>query len=134
MQDYEGLHLDIDERGAYTMDSSVLFEYDSAELTSKGKESLKGFLDEYTKQIFKDGSASVNKITVEGHTDTDGDYDYNKELSQKRADNVMKYSIELHPELKSLMTAVGCSYDNPVMKDDGTVDKEASRRVCFLTE
>lgn len=116
------------------MDSSVLFDYDSAELTSKGKESLKSFLDEYSKQIFKDGSASVSKITVEGHTDTDGDYDYNKELSQKRADNVMKYSIELHPELKSLMTAVGCSYDNPVKKDDGTVDKEASRRVCFVTE
>ena len=96
---------------------------------------IKGFIDDYVNAIFKeDGTTDVKKITVEGHTDTDGSYDYNLQLSEKRATAVMNYCNELHPELKGYLVAKGCSYDYPVYKSDGSVDMAASRRVCFVAE
>lgn len=130
-----GVDYQTDERGAIAMDATVMFDFDSAELSAEGKTELKKFIDGYVKAVFRaDGTTDVKKITVEGHTDTDGSYEYNKTLSEKRANAVMKYCIEQQPKLKNYMVAKGCSYDYPVKKSDGSVDKAASRRVCFVAE
>ncbi len=130
-----GTKLQTDDRGAVALDATVLFDYDSAELSAAGKASLKDVIDAYVKVVFaEDGTILVNKITVEGHTDTDGTHEYNQTLSENRANAVMNYCVQLHPELKGYMVAKGCADDNPVKKADGTVDKEASRRVCFVAE
>lgn len=83
----------------------------------------------------------VSEIIIEGHTDTNGSYIYNLELSQQRAFSVAKYcltesngiisstDVEL---LRSVLTANGKSYSNPIYKEDGSVDLEASRRVEIL--
>lgn len=124
-----------DTRGAISLDAEVLFDYNSSTLSDKGKESIKSFLDDYVKAVFNDdGTTEVKKITVEGHTDTDGSHEYNQKLSEDRAKTVMDYCNEQHPELKKYLVAKGCSYDCPVLKDDGTVDMAASRRVCFVAE
>ncbi|MED9969457.1 MAG: OmpA family protein [Ruminococcus sp.] len=124
-----------DDRGAIAMDATVLFDVDSSTLSDKGKEELKTFFDAYAKAVKNDdGSLKVKKITVEGHTDTDGEYDYNLKLSEERAKSVMDYCNEIHPEFKDILTSKGCSYDYPVKKADGSVDKAASRRVCFVAE
>ena len=128
-------YVTLDARGAISLDTSVLFDYDSAELNDKGKESLKSFLNDYVKEIFNsDGTAKVKKITVEGHTDTDGSREYNQKLSEQRAKAVMDYCNQIHPELKPYLVAKGCAYDYPVLKADGSIDMAASRRVCFVAE
>ncbi len=128
-------YVSLDSRGAISLDNSVLFSYDSAELSNKGKESIKSFLADYVKQIFNsDGTAKVKKITVEGHTDTDGSREYNQKLSEQRAKAVMDYCNQIHPELKPYLVSKGCASDYPVLKSDGTVDMDASRRVCFVAE
>lgn len=124
-----------DERGALSLDAQVLFDYDSAELSETGKKDLKKFIDQYAEAITSEkNKGKVSRIIVEGHTDTKGSYDYNKTLSEKRANNVLNYCVKLHPELKSIMVAKGCSYDYPVKKADGSIDMAASRRVCFVAE
>ncbi|MBR2715408.1 MAG: OmpA family protein, partial [Ruminococcus sp.] len=127
--------LDIDvnkDTGEVTMDSSVLFDVDSYKISEAGKKSLKEFMEEYTSIVFDSKHKdSVNAIVVEGHTDPDGSHEYNQELSQKRANAVMEYCIKLHPEIKDSIAAIGYSYDYPVLKADGSVDKAASRRVVF---
>ena len=124
-----------DDRGAVTLDATVLFDYDSAKVSDKGKASLKKLIDAYADTISTDdGTVLIKKITVEGHTDTDGDHAYNQKLSLERAQNVLDYCVSLHPELKSIMSAKGCADDNPVKKADGSVDMAASRRVCFVAE
>ena len=124
----------IDENtGEVTLPSNMLFASDSAELSSKAKDDLKKFIDAYTKSVLADKS-KVSKIVIEGHTDTDGSHEYNQTLSEKRANNVMNYCLELHPELKDYLVAKGCSYDKPVYKSNGDVDKDASLRVVFRAE
>ena len=71
-------------------------------------------------------------ITVEGHTDSDGNADENRVLSQYRALVVRQALIDRGiPE--SSITAIGFGSDQPVLVD-GVEDKPASRRVEFRVE
>ena len=130
-------HVATDNRGALYLDAYVLFGYNSTELSDMGKESVQGFLDEYIDVVFNGGRSEddeIEKIRIEGHSDTDGSYEYNMKLSIERAETVLEYCLYLHPELENYMYAVGCSCDYPVTDPDGTVNNEASRRVCFVAE
>ena len=137
-----GLDVNIDEvTGQVTMDASILFAFDDATLSDEGKAFLDTFLNAYASVILSDEcSGYVSQIVIEGHSDTNGEYDYNLVLSKDRADAVVNYCLSesnsgLSPEqiqaLSQMMTAVGRSYDEPVYKDTGEVDMDASRRVVF---
>ena len=65
---------------------------------------------------------------------------YNLELSQKRAFEVAKFilsedfeelSQEENKRLKSILTANGRSFSNPILDENGVIDAEKSRRVEF---
>ena len=126
--------------GEIILNSSILFGTDSAEVSDQGKELLQKFTEAYASVMCgKEYSDFISKIIVEGHTDTDGDYEYNKKLSLERATNVMNVCLsdevnisdEAREELKNCVEAAGCSYDRPIMDESGNVDMEASRRVTF---
>ena len=77
------------------------------------------------------------ELSIDGYTDTSGDYLYNLQLSQARALAVADYlfanadSYLTADELSSLkekLTSNGHSMSNPVYTD-GEVDMDASRRV-----
>ncbi|WP_394837186.1 OmpA family protein [Pendulispora rubella] len=65
-------------------------------------------------------------ITVEGHTDSQGQRGFNMDLSQKRADSVRQYIIShgLPPEI---VKAVGVGPDRPVASN-GTAEGRANNR------
>lgn len=137
------LQIAVDEKtGAITFDSSILFSYNQATLTPSGKKFLSEFLPRYTDVLLSPKyKGYISEILIEGHTDTEGNYLFNLELSQKRALSVAKYCLsedsniltgEQLEELKDVVSATGRSYSNPVYKEDGSVDMEASRRVEFL--
>ena len=78
------------------------------------------------------------EIIIDGYTDTDGDYAYNLELSQRRSLAVAQYLLDIQDEfltadqsldLQDYLTVNGHSMANPILDADGNVDKEASRRV-----
>ena len=127
------IHVEIDPNGGkVTMDSSILFDVDEATISEEGKDYLNRFLEVYGAVVMDEKYAdTISEIQVEGHTDTDGSYDHNLELSEKRADYVMKYCLEVCPKLEGKISAKGCSYDNPIYDAEGNVDKAASRRVVF---
>ena len=86
----------------------------------------------------KDYKKYLAEIIIDGYTDTDGDYDYNLELSQKRSLAVAQYLTEIREnflssdeisELQNYLTVNGHGSANPVLDSDGNVDKDASRRV-----
>lgn len=130
------VNADIDETtGIVTMNNSILFDKDSAELSEDGKSYLQGFLDVYSSVIMKESNKSaISKIILEGHTDSDGTYEYNQQLSEKRANAVKDYCQSVQPELATLMEAKGCSYDDLILNEDGSENKDASRRVIFKFE
>ncbi len=122
--------------GSIPIDATLLFDTDKYELKPEGKIALRTVFTVYYSVIsrpeFRD---TIGSIVLEGHTDTEGNYEYNQQLSEKRAQAV--YDFLLSDEcglpdrdfLAGLLTTVGRSYDNPVYAADGTVDMAASRRV-----
>ena len=127
------IHVEIDPNGGkVTMDSSILFDVDEDTISAEGKDYLNRFLEVYGAVVTDEKYAdTISEIQVEGHTDTDGTYDHNLGLSERRANYVMQYCLEVCPALEGRISAKGCSYDDPVYDADGNVDKAASRRVVF---
>jgi len=137
------LNIKVDEKtGAITMDSSILFEYNKSELKESGEKFLAEFLPRYANILLNDKYRDyVSSISIEGHTDTKGNYLFNLDLSLKRAYSVAAYCLgdnstilsgEQLSEMRELVSTDGKSYTDPVYNEDGTENSEASRRVEFL--
>ncbi|MDH3321400.1 MAG: OmpA family protein [Flavobacteriaceae bacterium] len=72
-------------------------------------------------------------FTVEGHTDDTGAAEYNKTLSQKRADAVRDYLVENgFPADK--MTAMGYGEEKPICDTKTKKCRQANRRVDIFSE
>ena len=126
--------------GEIALDATVLFDVNEYAISDEGKTFLQKFAQIYTSTVYSDAYADfVSRVVVEGHTDTNGGYDMNLELSQNRANSVRDYCVSAECGIDSAyaqqfsdsLEAVGYSYDKPVYGDDGNVDMDASRRVSF---
>ncbi len=127
--------------GAIAFTGAVLFDFGKNELKDGGKQLLDAFIPVYIRTLMsEENEGYVGEIIIEGHTDTDGSYLTNLGLSQERALAVASYCLGsemmgLNADeklmLQTILTANGRSYADPVYAADGTVDKEASRRVVF---
>ena len=141
-KELDNVNLEIDgQTGAIQFDSEILFDTDKSNLKASGKKELDRFMKGYFKVLLNDKfKDNIAEIIVEGHTDTDGTYDYNLELSQKRALSVARYCLnsknldldsDQKQDLRRMITANGRSFSNPIRKSDGSIDKNKSRRVVF---
>jgi len=121
--------------GSMRFSSSILFDVGKAKLKEDAKLELKKVFLQYVKALLSnpDIKKHLNKIIIEGHTDSDGGFLYNLQLSQKRAYEVMNYLLTLNfvkkHHLKDIMIASGRSYLNPVLDKNGKEDKKKSRRI-----
>ena len=115
---------------------SMLFDNNKAELKPLFKEILNDFYPRYievlTKPEYRD---NIEEIRIEGHTDSNGDYFHNMELSQNRTREVLQYCMALMREdqqqwARNFITANGLSYSKPILRN-GKEDKDLSRRVEF---
>ena len=130
-----GEHVKIDaESGSLRLSSNILFTKGSATLKESSKKALKKLFINYIGALTSNRNIKdhLDRIVIEGHTDSDGSYLYNLDLSQKRAYAVMHYLLTLDftkkNNLKPLLVASGRSYQDIIMKD-GVEDKAASRRI-----
>ena len=134
------LSIAIDEQtGAITLDSSIMYDFNSANLSADGQTTLTDFLPKYFDVVLsEDYIGYISEIIIEGHTDTTGTYEYNLELSQSRAESVAAYCLgEMQTmfspaqldQIRSLVSVAGRSWSSPIYNADGTVNEEASRRV-----
>lgn len=130
--------------GSITFSSDVLFRYNSASLTAESRETLKNIIPMYLDVLLQDQFRGyIAEIIIEGHTDTDGGYQSNMELSYERANAVADFCLnksnglseEKIEQLQKLLTVNGKSWSTPVYLKDaagnptGEVDMPASRRV-----
>ena len=132
-----GMYVDFNPyTGMARIDSALLYAVDKYELTPSGKEILKQVINAYvsvlSREEFRD---KISDIVIIGHTDDDGDYDYNQRLSERRANTAKDFclseecGVEDTEWLASVLRAEGHSYDELIYRPDGRVDKAASRRV-----
>lgn len=135
------MKIDVDEKtGSIRLESGVFFDSDAYVLKEKGKEFLDHFIPQYLNVLLDDEfDEYIGEIIIEGHTDTQGRYQYNLDLSQKRAFEVASYVLNdefdaISPlnktRLKEILTANGRSFSTPIYEGD-EIDLAASRRVEF---
>lgn len=127
------------ESGEISMDSTVLFGGDSAELTDDGKEFLNKFIKAYTNVVNQDKYSSfIENTVIEGHIAPVGNatYESGLALSTERAENVKDYCLSGETGVDTTKFAEtvqtkGMSLSQPIYDENGDVDVAASRRVSF---
>ncbi len=71
------------------------------------------------------------KVSIEGHTDSDGDNDLNQKLSEERAETVMKQLVSMGIS-KERLSSRGYGESKPVSPNDTPEGKASNRRVEFI--
>lgn len=112
------------ERGITLTLSNVLFRFDSAELTDAAQQPLDrlaAFLRQYPDQ----------GVSIEGHTDSIGPADYNRELSRQRAQSVAD-AMAARGIDRLRMTVTGYGETKPIASNETQAGRRQNRRVEFV--
>ncbi len=120
---------------------TMLFDFKSSKLKPKFSEILDDFFPRYLEVITdKQYKDNIEEIRIEGHTDSQGGYEYNMELSQDRTRAVLNYCLgikeirqdtTLEQWTKARIMANGFSFSHLITNPDGSENPELSRRVEF---
>ena len=102
----------------------VKFKFNSAELLKESD----GILEAVRAVLAT--HPEITKVRVEGHTDNVGDAAYNKKLSGRRADSVMKWLTD-HKVDKARLVAAGFGMEEPVDVNTTEEGRANNRRVAF---
>jgi outer membrane protein OmpA-like peptidoglycan-associated protein len=73
----------------------------------------------------------IVKLEVQGHTDSRGGKKYNRKLSQKRADSVMKWLVTFGQIDSGRLSAHGYGPDQPIADNATPEGRQKNRRVQF---
>ena len=126
----------------------ILFNTGSAEIKPKFQIILSDFFPRYIKLLHDEKFVNdIEEVRIEGHTssvwenETPGNaYFKNMELSQERTRAVLRYNMDLYQTekdtvirewLKNKITANGLSSSKLIKRQDGSEDRDRSRRVEF---
>ena len=104
-------------------DVTVLFKFNSAELTSEGKQQLDQLV---TGEV---GNLKRYFIAIQGFTDKIGSAEYNLNLSRRRAEAVQTYLVAQHNVPVFRIQIVGLGKDKPINDQKTRDDREKNRRV-----
>jgi chemotaxis protein MotB len=130
-----GNRIKLDKSGALRISSNILFDKDKAVLKDEAKKELEEVFTRYIMTLVVNPKikSHLDKIIIEGHTDSDGGFLYNLNLSQARAYSVMNFLLSLKLakdyDIKKYILASGRSYLDPILDENGKEDKDASRRI-----
>ncbi|MEJ7775717.1 MAG: OmpA family protein [Nocardioidaceae bacterium] len=116
------------QRVEITLDSTISFQPDSAELTATARDGIADIAAQIDDEV-ADGSA----VSIEGHvagTD-EGSASFQMQLSVDRADAVL---AELRPQVKTdvELTAQGFGAERPLVPNDTEANRQLNRRVVVV--
>lgn len=121
-QDLEGAEVErVGEGIKVTFDSGILFGFDSSTLSSQAKSNISSLAETLSK--YED-----TNVLIEGHTDNQGDEQYNQKLSERRAEAVSKELSRLG--VKNVrMKQIGYGENQPVADNTTDDGRSQNRRV-----
>src|SRR5699024_6931068 len=101
----------------------LLFDFDESKLKSEAKETLDEIINDLS-----DLGSEVD-IQINGHTDNEGDADYNITLSEERAEAVAEYFSENSDLDSSMMSIEGLGDTEPIASNKNEDERQKNRRV-----
>lgn len=101
---------------------AVQFAFGEAHLDSRAKQEL----DEFSNQL---STAKNYILVIEGRTDEAGGETYNNDLSERRADQVVRYLVAKHDVEPFKVHAIGLGKAKPVASNKTGDGRRANRRV-----
>lgn len=104
-----------------TFESDVLFPTNSSYLTDQAKQDLLQFVETVA-------SYPNSNIQVDGHTDATGTAEYNKWLSDKRANSVKEFLVNSGISASRISTA-GFGLEKPIATNKTKEGRQQNRRV-----
>ena len=100
----------------------------------KGSDRLRfSRLNEFDKALGTLNEYPQSKVTVIGHTDSSGSKEYNKRLSEKRAESVAEYFVSQGID-KNRISFEGYGEEHPIESNDTEEGRERNRRVEVVIE
>jgi outer membrane protein OmpA-like peptidoglycan-associated protein len=135
--DGPGAVVHVEDNGSVRFLDNVLFSQGSAVVSPEGRTQLASFANSYLSVLLGNPTfqEQLRAIVIEGHTNSDGSYELNLDLSQARAFAVMVALLEEAGEYRAVMEALvsanGRSYSDLLYLDEGQTfeDKDGSRRI-----
>lgn len=124
-EEAEGIERELLEEGRIVM-RNVYFDVGSASLRPESRPAL----DEVAEVLLRHPSL---RIEVQGHTDAVGPADVNRRLSMARAESVLRYMLERHPELeRARFSVAGLGEERPIATNQTDEGRQLNRRVEFV--
>jgi outer membrane protein OmpA-like peptidoglycan-associated protein len=102
--------------------SDILFDLDSSALRPESRQTLRELANTFAKY------SDINRIEVEGHTDSTGTARYNNRLSQRRANSVRTYLVDQGVPGARII-ARGYGESQPKASNDTSEGRQLNRRV-----
>lgn len=103
----------------------VYFEVDSASIKGESH----AILDDVAALLA--AHPEIRLLEVQGHTDNTGTTEYNRQLSQARAEAVVQYLVKQGGIAPNRLRAVGYGETQPVQPNSTEAGRDANRRVVF---
>lgn len=102
----------------------IQFAFDSDEILEASFPLMQQIADVFTQH------PELQRVEIQGHTDAQGDHDYNAQLSQRRAESVLRWLTE-HGVAESRLQAAGYGETRRLSSEDTEEAHERNRRVEF---
>jgi OOP family OmpA-OmpF porin len=100
----------------------ILFDFNQASIKAESTETLA--------EVGRFLSTHPDKnLVVSGHTDSVGEFEFNRELSQRRAEAVVDYLVKNHQGSRIRLTPFGASFAAPVASNATEDGRAKNRRV-----
>lgn len=124
----------IADNGNIVINESLVFEYDSYNIKAEGKNLLDKLASAFEKVLDDDEiRASIDAISIQGHTDERGSAEYNRELSSQRAYTVVNYLLNSNSNLETkygeYFAASAYSEFRPISLGTTEADYSENRRI-----
>lgn len=106
---------------------NVLFPFASAKIPAKYQDEILRLAEFLRKH-------PALKVAIEGHTDSVGSRQFNQQLSQKRAESVVRRLVERHAIKSERLQAFGYGEDKPIADNQSIAGRDRNRRVVAVPQ
>lgn len=122
--------------GTAVDETGCRFQQESVELQIQFPTNSAAIADKYQSEVKNLADFLVKypnvAITIEGHTDAQGSNEFNKKLSQRRADSVKSELVTRYGISANRISTVGYGEEKPVATNDTAAGREQNRRVMSV--